>query len=76
MFAHIDNGICLYTITEFRCTLLKSIMLQGFMYLTEYHICFHAYFPREQVMLKFMTYLCYQLIVYAEFPSYTINFLF
>jgi hypothetical protein len=24
-------------------------MLQGFMYLTEDHICFHAYFPREQV---------------------------
>ncbi|CAG8600636.1 7585_t:CDS:10 [Funneliformis caledonium] len=38
---------------EFRCTLLRSIMLQGFMYLTENHICFHAYFPREQdIVLK------------------------
>ncbi|CAG8480364.1 21836_t:CDS:10 [Rhizophagus irregularis] len=38
---------------EFRCTLLRSILLQGFMYLTEDHICFHAYFPREQdIVLK------------------------
>ncbi|CAG8546394.1 14762_t:CDS:10 [Acaulospora morrowiae] len=33
---------------EFRCTFLRSIMLQGIMFLTENHICFHAYFPREQ----------------------------
>ncbi|CAG8563847.1 6977_t:CDS:10 [Cetraspora pellucida] len=40
-------------IGEFRCALIRSIMLQGIMYLTEEHICFHAYFPREQdVVLK------------------------
>ncbi|RIA84856.1 Glycosyltransferase Family 1 protein [Glomus cerebriforme] len=40
-------------IGEFRCTLIRSIMLQGFIYLTEDHICFHAYFPREQdIILK------------------------
>ncbi|CAG8508141.1 21094_t:CDS:10 [Dentiscutata erythropus] len=38
---------------EFRCALIRSIMLQGVLYLTEDHLCFHAYFPREQgVVLK------------------------
>ncbi|CAJ0915764.1 19753_t:CDS:10 [Entrophospora sp. SA101] len=38
---------------DFRCNFIKSTMLQGFLFLTEFHICFHAYLPREpDVMLK------------------------
>ncbi|RHZ76182.1 hypothetical protein Glove_202g67 [Diversispora epigaea] len=40
-------------IGEFRCTLIRSIMLHGIMFLTDDSICFHAYFPSEQdVILK------------------------
>lgn len=35
--------------TEFHCWLYRSVLLQGFMYLTTGHICFYAYLPKKEV---------------------------
>ncbi|KAL2868608.1 UDP-glucose:sterol glycosyltransferase [Aspergillus lucknowensis] len=34
-------------IVEYACSLLQSMLLQGYMYVTERHICFYAYLPRK-----------------------------
>jgi len=34
-------------ISEYRCWLLQSMLLQGYMYVTERHICFYAYLPKK-----------------------------
>lgn len=34
---------------EYPCWLLKSVLLQGYMYITTRHICFYAYLPRKTV---------------------------
>ncbi|CAZ83690.1 unnamed protein product [Tuber melanosporum] len=40
-------------ISEYPCWLLKSVLLQGYMYITTRHICFYAYLPRkDNVVLK------------------------
>jgi sterol 3beta-glucosyltransferase len=35
--------------SEYPCWLLQSILLQGYMYITQKHICFYAYIPRKHV---------------------------
>ena len=34
-------------ISEYPCWLLQSILLQGYMYITQKHICFYAYLPKK-----------------------------
>ena len=34
---------------EYPCWLLKSVLLQGYMYITTQHICFYAYLPKKTV---------------------------
>lgn len=36
-------------IEEYPCWLLKSVLLQGYMYITTKHICFYAYLPKKSV---------------------------
>lgn len=36
-------------IAEYPCWLLRSILLQGYMYITQKHICFYAYIPKKHV---------------------------
>jgi len=36
---------------EYPCWLLKSVLLQGYMYITAKHICFYAYLPKKSVRL-------------------------
>lgn len=38
-----------HTVAEYKCWLFRSVLLQGFMYLTTGHICFYAYLPRKEV---------------------------
>lgn len=35
--------------SEYRCWLLQSVLLQGYLYITQYHICFYAYLPKKNV---------------------------
>lgn len=37
------------TSTEFPCWLLQTVLLQGYLYITEKHICFYAYLPKKAV---------------------------
>jgi sterol 3beta-glucosyltransferase len=39
----------LLILTDYPCWLLQSILLQGNMYITQKHICFHAYIPKRHV---------------------------
>ncbi|KAF1985802.1 glycosyltransferase family 1 protein [Aulographum hederae CBS 113979] len=40
-------------ITEYPCWLLQTVLLQGYMYITEKHICFYAYLPRkDSIVIK------------------------
>ncbi|KAJ5156044.1 hypothetical protein N7492_008847 [Penicillium capsulatum] len=34
-------------LVEYACSLLQSMLLQGYMYVTEGHICFYAYLPKK-----------------------------
>ncbi|KAF7718639.1 Sterol 3-beta-glucosyltransferase [Penicillium ucsense] len=34
-------------LVEYACALLQSMLLQGYMYVTEGHICFYAYLPKK-----------------------------
>lgn len=36
-------------IEEYPCWLLKSVLLQGYMYITTKHVCFYAYLPKKSV---------------------------
>ncbi|KAL5360304.1 sterol 3-beta-glucosyltransferase [Aspergillus floccosus] len=35
---------------EYACSLVQSMLLQGYMYVTEGHICFYAYLPRKSTV--------------------------
>ncbi|PYH97028.1 sterol 3-beta-glucosyltransferase [Aspergillus ellipticus CBS 707.79] len=37
-------------VVEYACSLLQSMLLQGYMYVTEGHICFYAYLPRKSTV--------------------------
>lgn len=37
-------------LAEYACSLLQSMLLQGYMYVTEGHICFYAYLPRKSTV--------------------------
>ncbi|KAL2809204.1 hypothetical protein BJX63DRAFT_370462 [Aspergillus granulosus] len=39
-------------IVEYACSLLQSMLLQGYMYVTEKHICFYAYLPRKSTVVS------------------------
>ena len=39
-------------ITEYPCWLLQTVLLQGYMYITQKHICFYAYLPKKEVSLS------------------------
>jgi hypothetical protein len=39
-------------ISEYPCWLLQSILLQGYMYITQKHLCFYAYMPRKHVRFQ------------------------
>ncbi|KAF2115504.1 sterol 3-beta-glucosyltransferase [Lophiotrema nucula] len=41
-FEHFED-----VISEYPCWLLQSILLQGYMYITQKHICFYAYIPKK-----------------------------
>lgn len=34
-------------LVEYACSLLQSMLLQGYMYVTEGHVCFYAYLPKK-----------------------------
>ena len=34
-------------VSEYPCWLLQSVLLQGYMYITQKHICFYAYLPKR-----------------------------
>ncbi|RMZ85892.1 hypothetical protein DV737_g354, partial [Chaetothyriales sp. CBS 132003] len=44
-------------IAEYPCWLLKSVLLQGYLYLTRYHICFYAYLPKRSSTISRNGYL-------------------
>ena len=37
-------------VVEYACSLLQSMLLQGYLYVTEGHICFYAYLPRKSTV--------------------------
>lgn len=37
-------------VVEYACALLQSMLLQGYMYVTEGHICFYAYLPKKSTV--------------------------
>ncbi|KAH2011510.1 Sterol 3-beta-glucosyltransferase [Aspergillus fumigatus] len=37
-------------LVEYACSLLQSMLLQGYMYVTEGHICFYAYLPKKSTV--------------------------
>ncbi|PWY91005.1 sterol 3-beta-glucosyltransferase, partial [Aspergillus heteromorphus CBS 117.55] len=37
-------------VVEYACSLLQSMLLQGYMYVTEGHICFYAYLPKKSTV--------------------------
>ncbi|KAL3468511.1 sterol 3-beta-glucosyltransferase [Aspergillus heterothallicus] len=39
-------------IVEYACSLLQGMLLQGYMYVTEKHICFYTYLPRESTVVS------------------------
>ena len=41
-------------ISEYACWLLQSILLQGYMYITQKHICFYAYIPKKHVSKPYL----------------------
>jgi sterol 3beta-glucosyltransferase len=42
-------------ISEWPCWLLQSVLVQGFMYVTQRHICFFAYLPKKAVSYALTT---------------------
>ena len=44
--------LCLPALThfsEYPCWLLQSVLLQGYLYITQSHLCFYAYLPKKSV---------------------------
>ncbi|MCJ1404267.1 Sterol 3-beta-glucosyltransferase [Xylographa trunciseda] len=44
-------------ISEYPCWLLQSVLLQGYMYITDHHICFYAYLPKKSNIIAKSGYL-------------------
>lgn len=44
-------------ISEYACWLMQSVLLQGYMYITEKHICFYAYLPKKSNVISKTGYL-------------------
>ncbi|KAI9790045.1 MAG: Sterol 3-beta-glucosyltransferase [Piccolia ochrophora] len=44
-------------IAEYPCWLLKTVLLQGYMYITTHHICFYAYMPKKSTTVVKSGYL-------------------
>ena len=44
-------------VSEYPCWLLQSVLLQGYMYITEHHICFYAYLPKKSNVVAKTGYL-------------------
>ena len=42
-------------VAEMPCWLLRSVLLQGYMYLTNTHICFFAHMPSREVRASAVT---------------------
>jgi sterol 3beta-glucosyltransferase len=47
-------------ILEARCWLLQSVLLMGFMYMTQKHVCFYAYLPKKAATVEKSGYLSKQ----------------
>ncbi|KAI9726850.1 MAG: Sterol 3-beta-glucosyltransferase [Cirrosporium novae-zelandiae] len=41
-FDHPEN-----VVSEYPCWLMQSVLLQGYMYITQMHVCFYAYLPKK-----------------------------
>lgn len=55
-------------ISEYPCWLLQSILLQGYMYITQKHICFYAYIPKKHVSAQdFLT------VRFTDFPQHDVS---
>jgi sterol 3beta-glucosyltransferase len=39
-------------IGEYPCWLLQTVLLQGYMYVTQRHVCFYAYLPKKDVSIR------------------------
>lgn len=44
-------------ISEYACWFMQSVLLQGYMYVTERHICFYAYLPKKSNVISKTGYL-------------------
>ena len=44
-------------VSEYPCWLLQSVLLQGYMYVTQKHICFYAYLPKKSNVVAKSGYL-------------------
>ncbi|KAL9019480.1 MAG: hypothetical protein Q9185_003272 [Variospora sp. 1 TL-2023] len=44
-------------ISEYPCWLMQSVLLQGYMYITQAHICFYAYLPKKSDIVAKSGYL-------------------
>jgi sterol 3beta-glucosyltransferase len=44
-------------VSEYPCWLLQSVLLQGYMYITQRHICFYAYLPKHSHVVSKSGYL-------------------
>ena len=45
----VDSCECADSLVEYPCWLLQSVLLQGYMYITQNHICFYSYLPKRSV---------------------------
>lgn len=36
---------------EYPCWYMQSVLLQGYMYITQAHVCFYAYLPKKSVSI-------------------------
>jgi sterol 3beta-glucosyltransferase len=55
-------------ISEWPCWLLQSVLVQGFMYVTQKHVCFFAYLPKKAV-----SYCSTFINVYTNLPKTTVT---
>jgi sterol 3beta-glucosyltransferase len=44
-------------VSEYPCWLLQTVLLQGYLYITQKHICFYAYLPKRSVSVAKTGYL-------------------
>lgn len=44
-------------ITEYPCWFLQTVLLQGYMYITQKHVCFYAYLPKKDTEISKSGYL-------------------